>query len=68
MKATKRKPGRPKLPKGHAKGKIVPVRLNDEEVKLFTKAARKSEHKTLSAWVRHTLREAANKELMSDGL
>lgn len=55
----KPKMGRPKLPKGHAKGKIVPVRLNDEELKLFTKAADKSEHKTLSAWIRQTLREAA---------
>lgn len=57
-----KKLGRPKLPKGHAKGKIVPVRLNDAEVKLFTKAADKSEHKTLSAWIRHTLRKAAESE------
>jgi uncharacterized protein (DUF1778 family) len=56
-----KKVGRPKLPMGHAKGKIVPVRLNDDEVKLFTKAANASEHKTLSSWIRHTLREAANK-------
>ena len=54
-----KKMGRPKLPKGHAKGKIVPVRLNDEELKLLTKAADKSEHKTLSAWIRHSLKEAA---------
>ena len=58
MKETKRKPGRPMLPKGHAKGKIVPVRLNDEELKLFTKAAKASEHKTLSSWIRHSLRKA----------
>ena len=56
-----KKMGRPKLPKGHAKGKIVPVRLNDEELKLFTKAANVSEHKTLSGWIRHTLREAATR-------
>jgi len=56
-----KKMGRPKLPKGHAKGKIVPVRLNDEELRLFRKAADKSEHKTLSAWIRHTLREAAQR-------
>ena len=56
-----KKMGRPKLPKGHAKGKIVPVRLNDAEVKLFTKAADRSEHKTLSAWIRHSLREAAER-------
>lgn len=59
--ATKtKKVGRPKLPKGHAKGKIVPVRLNDEEVKLFTKAAKKSPHKTLSSWIRQVLMEAAS--------
>jgi uncharacterized protein (DUF1778 family) len=57
-----KKPGRPKLPKGEAKGKIVPVRLDNEEIKLFTKAANASEHKTLSGWIRHTLREAAQSE------
>jgi hypothetical protein len=53
--------GRPKLPKGHVKGKIVPIRLNDEELKLFTKKANASEHKTLSAWIRHSLREVATR-------
>ena len=57
-----KKMGRPKLPKGHAKGKIVPVRLNEHELKLFTKAADASEHKTLSAWIRHTLKEAAERQ------
>ena len=61
-----KKMGRPRLPKGHAKGKIVPVRLNDAEVKLFTKAADKSEHKTLSAWIRHTLKEAADKQYAAE--
>lgn len=55
-----KKRGRPPLPKGHVKGKIVPVRLNDEELRLFTKAADKSEHESLSSWIRHTLRQAAN--------
>ena len=55
-----KKLGRPKLPKGEAKGKIVPIRLNAEELKLFTKAANASEHKTLSGWIRHSLREAAS--------
>ncbi len=54
-----KKIGRPKLPKGHAKGVIVPVRVNPDERKLFEKAANASEHKTLSAWIRHTLKEAA---------
>lgn len=55
-----KKIGRPKLPKGHAKGLIVPVRVNPEDRKLFEKAANASEHKTLSAWIRETLRAAAS--------
>jgi uncharacterized protein (DUF1778 family) len=55
-----RKPGRPKLPKGHAKESYIPIRVNVEDRKLFEKAAKASEHKTLSGWIRHTLREAAS--------
>ncbi len=51
-----KKIGRPKLPKGHAKGKIVPVRFNDEE--LNGMCADSSEHETWSAWIRHTLKKA----------
>ncbi|HZE68072.1 MAG TPA: hypothetical protein VE135_00935 [Pyrinomonadaceae bacterium] len=54
-----KKIGRPKLPKGHAKGVIVPVRVNPEDRKLFERAAKASEHKTLSGWIRHTLKKAA---------
>ena len=53
-----KKMGRPKLPKGHAKGRIVPVRFSDEELKAMIKCADKSEHKTLSAWIRDTLKQA----------
>jgi len=53
--------GRPKLPKGHAKADIIPVRVNPEDRKLFEKAANASEHKTLSGWIRHTLRESASR-------
>ena len=56
-----KKLGRPKLPKGHAKGVIVPVRMNPDDRKLFEKAAKASEHKTLSGWIRHTLRAAAGR-------
>jgi uncharacterized protein (DUF1778 family) len=56
---TKRKPGRPKLPKGHAKESFIPIRVSAEDRKLFEKATKASEHKTLSGWIRHTLREAA---------
>jgi len=55
-----KKMGRPKLPKGHAKGEIIPVRVNPEDRKLFEKAAKASEHKTLSGWIRNALREAAS--------
>jgi hypothetical protein len=60
-KKTTKKLGRQRLPKGKAKGKIVPVRLSEEELKLFTKAANKSVHKTLSSWIRHSLWEAATR-------
>jgi len=59
MKATKRKPGRPKLPKGHAKESYIPIRVSPEDRKLFEKAAKASEHKTISGWLRHVAREAA---------
>ena len=58
MKEQTKKRGRPQLPKGEAKNKYVPVRFSDSELKAFTKAAEKSQHKTLSAWIRHTLKEA----------
>jgi hypothetical protein len=49
-----RKPGRPKLAKGEAKGKIVPVRFNADDLKKVTSAA-KSSGQTVSEWVRSTL-------------
>ena len=57
-----KKIGRPKLPKGHAKAVIVPVRVNADDRKLFEKAAKTSEHKTLSEWIRRVLREAASQQ------
>lgn len=53
----KRKPGRPILPKGEAKGKIVPVRFRDEDLAKIAKAAKKS-NQTVSQWIRTTLSEA----------
>jgi len=49
-----RKAGRPKLPKGEAKGRIVPVRFNAEELKRISGAA-KGENQTLSQWIRSKL-------------
>jgi len=49
----KRKPGRPKLPKGEAKGKIVPIRFTKAEADQLTGAA-KAKDQTLSEWIRRT--------------
>ena len=57
-----KKRGRPALPKGQAKAKYVPVRLNAEDLKAFTRAMKASDHKTLSGWIRHTLRQAVEND------
>ena len=49
-----RKPGRPKLPKGQAKGRIVPVRFAAEALKAVEVAA-KAKGQTVSEWIRSTL-------------
>jgi predicted HicB family RNase H-like nuclease len=49
--------GRPMLPKGHAKAKIVPVRFKPEEFKTITRAAKASKQ-SLSEWIRGTLNAA----------
>lgn len=54
---TPRKVGRPKLPKGEAKGRIVPVRFNAEDLKAIEGAAKASKQ-TLSEWIRSTLNAA----------
>jgi hypothetical protein len=46
--------GRPVLPKGHAKARIVPVRFKLEEFKAITGAAKASK-KNVSEWIRCTL-------------
>jgi hypothetical protein len=50
-KQTKPKIGRPKLPKGEAKGRIVPIRFNPQDLKRIESAAKASQ-KTVSEWVR----------------
>jgi hypothetical protein len=49
-----KKVGRPKMAKGEAKGKIVPIRFNAEDLKKVTAAA-KANKQTVSEWVRSTL-------------
>jgi hypothetical protein len=56
-KQPKRKPGRPKLPKGEAKGKIVPVRFAADELAQVNRAAEKA-NQTVSQWIRSTLAAA----------
>ena len=52
-----KKVGRPKLPKGAAKGKIVPVRFTHESLKAVETAA-KMKNQTVSEWIRSTLNAA----------
>lgn len=49
-----RKPGRPKLPKGEAKGKFVGLRFDPEYLKRIDAAA-KARKKTRSEWIRGIL-------------
>ena len=46
--------GRPVLPKGDAKAKIVPVRFKPDEFKAISRAA-KTQKQSLSEWIRGTL-------------
>ena len=58
--STKPKPkkiGRPKLPKGEAKGHIVPIRFNAQDLKRLESAAKASQ-KTVSEWVRGVIASA----------
>ena len=57
LKPKPRKPGRPKLAKGEAKGTIVPVRFSPEGRKKV-EAAAKASGKTVSEWIRSTLSTA----------
>jgi hypothetical protein len=52
-----KKVGRPKLPKGEAKGKIVPVRFTGEAIKAI-EAKAKARNQTVSEWIRSTLNAA----------
>jgi predicted HicB family RNase H-like nuclease len=52
-----KKPGRPRMAKGEAKGTIMAVRFSPEERKRVEAAARAS-NQTVSAWVRSTLSAA----------
>jgi predicted HicB family RNase H-like nuclease len=52
-----KKVGRPKLPKGEAKGRIVPVRFTGEALRAMESQAKASKQ-TVSEWIRSTLNAA----------
>lgn len=52
-----RRVGRPKLPKGAAKGRIVPVRFTAEDLKAMAAVA-KASNQSLSEWIRSTTHAA----------
>jgi hypothetical protein len=49
-----RRVGRPKMPKGEAKGRIVPVRFTADDLKAMERAARANKV-TISEWIRSTI-------------
>jgi predicted HicB family RNase H-like nuclease len=53
----RKKVGRPALPKGRAKGKIVPVRFTPEGIKAI-EAKAKAQNLSVSEWIRSTLNAA----------
>jgi hypothetical protein len=52
-----KKVGRPKLPKGHAMGRIVPVRFNGDDLKAIAARAKASKQ-NISEWIRSTIHAA----------
>ena len=59
MRQKKTKVGRPKLPKGEAKGRIVPVRFTADDLKVIAAKA-KANNQTVSHWIRSTIMGPTN--------
>ena len=57
MPQKKAKIGRPKLPKGEAKGRIVPVRFTHDDLRIIAAKARVN-NQTVSEWIRSRLNAA----------
>lgn len=57
----KRKPERPKLPKGEAKGKIVPIRFTKAEAARLAETAEASDQ-NVSEWIRRAVLAALEDE------
>jgi hypothetical protein len=64
LKPNSKRPGRPRLQKGEAKGLIVPVRFSPEERKRVHAAAKASKQ-NVSQWIRGTLAAAIEGNLVS---
>jgi uncharacterized protein (DUF1778 family) len=54
-----RKPGRPMLPKGHAKGKFLRIRVTPDELRMIEMAA-KAKKLSVSDLIRSTLEASLN--------
>jgi hypothetical protein len=54
-----KKVGRPKLSKGTAKGRIVPVRFTTDDLKAMAAAA-KTKKQSVSEWIRGTIHAELN--------
>lgn len=52
-----KKAGRPALAKEHRHAHVLQVRIKDDDLRLFSRAAKTSKQ-TLSEWIRATLRNA----------
>lgn len=64
MREKKQKVGRPKLPKGEAKGIVLQSRVQPQEKAAYQKAA-KGQGVDLSTWVRETLNKATGNGSLS---
>jgi hypothetical protein len=62
MTQKKRKVGRPKLPKGEAKGRIVPIRFAASEIRAVESAAGVSKQ-SVSEWIRAAVRAGLQQTL-----
>ena len=59
--------GRPKMAKGEAKGKIVPVRFNAEDIKKIELAAKKT-NQTVSNFVRTQITDKSSRDEFDEAI
>lgn len=62
----KRRPGRPRLPKGEGQTIVVTVRMSKQDRRIIETAAKKSGAK-LSEWIRATLLSAVDHGTLDEG-